>query len=188
MKFVSGVGFSNGCALFALKNPPPLVPHALMISCDATGPCAMTCVSADERSRGDAMSYGLRFCTTPCETSASAPTRQNGSSTQSERADEVDPEIAEGVALALRDAANERNRERDADGGRREIVVRQAGHLREIAHRRLAAVRLPVRIGHERRRRVERQRRAPPPRVSADSTAAALAAAGERRVAASRRR
>ena len=27
----------------ALKKPPPLVPHSLMISCDATGPCAMTC-------------------------------------------------------------------------------------------------------------------------------------------------
>ena len=42
-KFVSGVGFSNGCALLALKNPPPLVPSILMASCDATGPCAMIC-------------------------------------------------------------------------------------------------------------------------------------------------
>ncbi len=31
------------------------------------------------------MSYGRRFCTTPCDTSASAPTMQNGSSTQSEQ-------------------------------------------------------------------------------------------------------
>src|SRR5579864_8876483 len=44
IKFEYGVGFSNGCALLALKNPPPLVPHSLMISCDATGPCAMVCV------------------------------------------------------------------------------------------------------------------------------------------------
>ena len=43
MKFESGVGFSNGCALLALKKPPPLVPHSLMISCDATGPWAITC-------------------------------------------------------------------------------------------------------------------------------------------------
>ena len=43
-RFVSGVGFSNGCALFALKNPPPFVPHSLMISCEATGPCAIVCV------------------------------------------------------------------------------------------------------------------------------------------------
>jgi len=27
-KFVSGFGFSNGCALLALKNPPPLVPSS----------------------------------------------------------------------------------------------------------------------------------------------------------------
>src|SRR6185295_17009342 len=42
-KLVSGVGFSNGWALLALKKPPPLVPTCLMISCDATGPCAIAC-------------------------------------------------------------------------------------------------------------------------------------------------
>jgi len=30
--FDSGVGFSNGCALFALKKPPPLVPSSLIAS------------------------------------------------------------------------------------------------------------------------------------------------------------
>jgi len=40
-KFESGVGFSKGCALLTLKKPPPLVPNSLMISCDATGPCAI---------------------------------------------------------------------------------------------------------------------------------------------------
>ena len=42
-KLENGVGFSNGCAELALKNPPPLVPSILMASCDATGPCAMVC-------------------------------------------------------------------------------------------------------------------------------------------------
>src|SRR5690349_14134891 len=42
-KFVSGVGFSKGCALLALKNPPPLVPSSLITSCEAVGPCAMVC-------------------------------------------------------------------------------------------------------------------------------------------------
>ena len=79
-KFVSGVGFSNGCALFALKKPPPLVPNCLMISCDATGPCAITCLAP---STVCTVSYGLRFCTTPCETRNSAPTIAIGSSTQS---------------------------------------------------------------------------------------------------------
>ncbi len=40
---VNGVGFSNGCEEFALKNPPPLVPNSLMASCEATGPCAIVC-------------------------------------------------------------------------------------------------------------------------------------------------
>ena len=97
-KFVTGVGFSNGCALLALKNPPPLVPNSLMISCEATGPCAMTCsfttvVCGLPAASGAvtvwgsitaALSYGRRFCTTPCDTSASAPTMQNGSSSHSE--------------------------------------------------------------------------------------------------------
>src|SRR5256885_14404610 len=30
-KLAMGEGFSNGCAEFALKNPPPLVPSCLMI-------------------------------------------------------------------------------------------------------------------------------------------------------------
>ena len=80
-KFESGVGFSNGCALLALKKPPPLVPNSLMISCDATGPCAMVCFAP---STVVTTSYGRRFCTTPCETRNSAPTRQKGSSTHSE--------------------------------------------------------------------------------------------------------
>ena len=42
-KFEKGVGFSNGCALLAPKNPPPLVPNSLITSWDATGPCAITC-------------------------------------------------------------------------------------------------------------------------------------------------
>ena len=37
-KFENGVGFSYGCALLALKKPPPLVPSILMASCEATGP------------------------------------------------------------------------------------------------------------------------------------------------------
>jgi hypothetical protein len=81
----------------ALKKPPPLVPHSLIASCDATGPCAITCsVTVDVvalpaasvvvvvcGSTSWTRSYGLRFCTTPCDTSSSAPTMQNGSSTQS---------------------------------------------------------------------------------------------------------
>ena len=41
-KFESGVGFSNGCAEFALKKPPPFVPSCLIAICDAAGPSART--------------------------------------------------------------------------------------------------------------------------------------------------
>src|SRR5579864_6855646 len=99
MKFVNGVGFSNGCALLALKKPPPLVPNSLIISCDATGPCAMSCsfttVVCDLPAASGAvtvcgsitaaLSYGRRFCTTPCETKTSDPTMQNGTSTHREQ-------------------------------------------------------------------------------------------------------
>ena len=46
MKFESAVGFSNGIAELTLKNPPPLVPSSLMISCEATGPSA-SCRAGD---------------------------------------------------------------------------------------------------------------------------------------------
>ena len=42
-KFVKPVGFSNGCAEFELKKPPPLVPSSLIASCEATGPIAIVC-------------------------------------------------------------------------------------------------------------------------------------------------
>ena len=45
MKLVNGVGLSNGCALLALKKPPPLVPSSLITSCEATGPIAMVCLA-----------------------------------------------------------------------------------------------------------------------------------------------
>ena len=105
------------------------------------------------------VSYGLRFCTTPCETRKSAPTIEIGSSTHSDGANHVDPEVADGVLLRLGDAADERDRHRDADRRRHEVVIREAGHLREIAHGRFAAVRLPVRVGRERDGGVERQSR-----------------------------
>ena len=41
-KFVRPVGFSNGWAPLALKNPPPFVPSCLITSWDATGPRGMT--------------------------------------------------------------------------------------------------------------------------------------------------
>ena len=78
-------------------NPPPLVPSILIASCEASGPCAMVCVVTvvvtgfpsvpvvvtDCGSSSVAVSYGLKFWIAPCDTSASAYTRQIGTSTHS---------------------------------------------------------------------------------------------------------
>ena len=71
------------------------------------------------------------------------------------RAGEIDPEIADGLGLAPREPTNERERKRDARRGREEIVDGETGHLGQIAHRRLAAVGLPVGVGDEAHRGVE---------------------------------
>src|SRR5207253_11509202 len=96
-KFESGVGFSKGWALLALKNPPPLVPNSLITSWDATGPCAITCcvivcvvvlpsgpvACAVYGWTRSTVVYGFKFCTTPSDTRISEPIRQTGSRTQS---------------------------------------------------------------------------------------------------------
>ena len=42
-RFDRAVGFSNGWAALALKNPPPLVPSILIATWEATGPTAIVC-------------------------------------------------------------------------------------------------------------------------------------------------
>ena len=42
-KLLNGVGFSKGCELFALKNPPPFVPNCLIAICEAAGPIGIIC-------------------------------------------------------------------------------------------------------------------------------------------------
>ena len=53
------------------------------------------------------------------------------------------------LRFAASDSAYHRNGQHDAHGRGTEVVIGEAGHLREIAHRGLAAVVLPVGIGGE---------------------------------------
>ena len=71
---VSGVGFSNGWAELALKNPPPFVPSSLMASWRPPAPGRW---SAAAPSSVVAAVYGFRFCGTPCHTSTSASTTRS---------------------------------------------------------------------------------------------------------------
>ena len=52
-------------------------------------------------------------------------------------------------------AADQGDGDRDADRGGDEVLDGEAGHLGEMAHRGLARVVLPVRVGEEAHRRVE---------------------------------
>ena len=61
------------------------------------------------------------------------------------------------VTDAACEAADQCDRDGDADGGRDEVLHREAGELHGVAQGELGRVRLPVRVRHERRRGVERE-------------------------------
>ena len=67
----------------------------------------------------------------------------------------IDPEIADRRRGRAREGAHQREGHGEAGRGGQEIVDGEAEHLREMAHRRLAAVVLPVGVGDEADRRVE---------------------------------
>ena len=91
-KFVHGVGFSNGCAAFALKKPPPFVPSCLMVSWLATGPIAIVCFAPSSvvTSR-----YGLKFWIMPCCTNSSDEHEAERQQHVERAAHEIDPEVAD---------------------------------------------------------------------------------------------
>ncbi len=69
-------GFSNGCAEFALKNPPPFVPSSLIASWEATGPPGTACVPPASVVTSVAPD---QLWITPPSTSTSAATSDRGS-------------------------------------------------------------------------------------------------------------
>ena len=98
---------------------------------------------------------------------------------------EIDPEIAEGLRRtglqAIGDAARQSQRDTDTHGRRDEIVPGEPRHLRQIAHRRFAAVGLPVGIRGETRRRVKCEVRGDRRKILRVETAAHVASARCRR-------
>ena len=67
----------------------------------------------------------------------------------------IDPEVPDRGRRGAGEAAHQRERHREASGRRKEIVHGEAEHLGQMAHRRLAAVVLPVGVGDEAGRGVE---------------------------------
>ena len=73
------------------------------------------------------------------------------------RSRHIDPEIADRLAVASGKAPDHRDQHGHARRRRDEILHGHAEHLRQIAHRGLAAVGLPVRVRDEAHGRVERR-------------------------------
>ena len=134
------VGFSYGCAEFALKKPPPLVPSSLIASWEATGPIGSVCVwvvtvsvtalpaasltGLPARRSWDSGRSASRPSSRPCRhrNSGSRPghehqreqQRTSGSSTYSGEARQVDPEVADGRGSVARETANQSDGHGDA--------------------------------------------------------------------------
>ena len=73
------------------------------------------------------------------------------------RARQVGPDTADAVRLLAREAARERDQHRHPGRRREEILHAEPQHLCEVAHRRLAAVALPVGVADEAHCGVERR-------------------------------
>ena len=149
------MGFSNGCAEFALKNPPPFVPSCLIAICDAAGPIrprVTFCVTVRPL-RPSAATVGVelrllvfdrfhhrrsriaeKVCTTPCVTSTTASTTDNGSRMY-EHAASCRPSSCRSSSRSRPRAARPRNHHRDPRRGGHEVLHPQPDHLRQIRHR-----------------------------------------------------
>ena len=72
-------------------------------------------------------------------------------------ANQVDPEVAEGVGAASGEPADERDGYGDAHSRRDEVLDGESGKLHRVPQRELGRVRLPVGVRDERDRGVERE-------------------------------
>ena len=153
-RFEKGVGFSNGWAELALKNPPPLVPSILMASCEAKGPCSITWLAP---SRVVAVTGPLKFWMRSLRDEEQRRQDANGKQDIKRAAGHVHPEISDGLRGVPRKSANQRHGHGNSDRGGNKVLDRERRHLDEVAHRGVRRVGLPVGVRHEADRRVERQ-------------------------------
>ncbi len=155
-KLVRPVGFSNGCAELALTTPPPFVPSSLIDSWLAIGPAVDRLGRALHRGRVHGAPQRLH------DTEAGEHDGQDQRQREQNAGHapcEVDPEVADRLRPMAREAADQGDGDRHADRGRGEVLHGEPGHLRQVAHRRFAAVVLPVRVGDEAHGGVEGEER-----------------------------
>ena len=68
---------------------------------------------------------------------------------------QIDPKIADRRALLTREGARQTKRQGQGDRRIEEVIGGKADHLREMTHRRLARVGLPIGVGDEADGRIE---------------------------------
>ncbi len=153
-RFVSGVGFSYGCAEFALTMPPAVRPDLLDRLLGRDRPEVDRLWVTLEPGGGDGAGPGLRDAL-PDEHDR----RDEGDREQHVEgaAGHVDPEVADRPRRAAGDPADQGNGNSEADRRRQEVLHDEPDDLGEMRHRRLARVVLPVGVGREAHRRVERE-------------------------------
>jgi hypothetical protein len=108
---------------------------------------------------GDSVVVQLEVLDRPSRDQQDRGDDRDGQQDAQHRAHQVDPEVAQIAGAIAGEPAYQGDRHRHADGGRDEVLHRQAGHLHQMALRRFAGVGLPVGIGNEADRGVPRQRR-----------------------------
>ena len=117
-----------------------------MATCEANGPCSITWAGAFERldrlRRLEILNGALRH-------EEQSGDYRNRKQDIKRAARDVDPEVADGLRGVPRESANQGDGDRDSDRGRHEVLNRERGHLRQVAHRRFRRVGLPVGVGHE---------------------------------------
>ncbi len=159
--FETPFGFASGWAEPVLNSPPPLVPSVLSASWGGGRP------SGDDLGRP----FGHRRVPPNVLDRALADEGRGGHQGDGQehphdRADDVDPEVAERRAMWLhviangpvvRKAAYHCQGDRNADGRGGELGNDETRRLREMAERRFAGVRLPVRTRDEAGGDVERE-------------------------------
>ena len=155
-QLVRPVGFSKVVAELALRNPPPLVPSCLMASMKPIGPRGIVWLTPLMTSwmldrAGESLHRPLADEDDPGD-------EGDGDQDVEKGAGDVDPEVPHRRGVLAGETPDEHQGHGDAHRGGHELLDGEGTHLREVRHGRLAAVVLPVGVGHERRGRVEAER------------------------------
>ena len=155
-KFVNPLGFSNGYGRVRVVPAAAVRPELLDgdLRCDRAAGDRL--VPALERGRRGVTVERLRHALADEHDPEDHCERQQD---VDERPVEVAPEVPDAAGRASCESSDHRGQHRHADGRRDEVLHGQPRHLRQVGHRVLAAVELPVGVGDEARGGVQRDGR-----------------------------